>query len=156
MSSLEDPEVRANNPFWSDGARVRTFALLGRRVERVPAALQYCRRVLGGIHAQFYPLAVVPSGLEDLCRFFAQPSELRRVINHQIHAGARVALGLVHSHWPGVDLAEVVRGPPSGSDQSMDGHYAAVDSLAGRVVRRDVEESDRYLDACIRAKQEPK
>src|SRR3954467_10483750 len=156
MSRLDDPEVQARNPFWADGARARAFALLRIRVERVLAALRYCYRVLGRIHTQFYPLEVVPSNLEVLCRFFSQPAELRRVINHQIHAGARVALGLVHSHWPGVDLAEVVRGPPSGSDQSMDGHYAAVDSLAGRVVRRDVEESDRYLDACIRAKQEPK
>src|SRR4051812_4666554 len=97
MSRLDDPGVRANNPFWSDGARARAFSLLRRRVEQVPAALKYCHRVLGGIHAQFYPLAVVPSRLEDLCRFFAQPSELRRVINHQIHAGARVTLGLVHS-----------------------------------------------------------
>src|SRR4051812_17595603 len=156
MSCLDDPEVQANNPFWSDGDRARAFALLRRRVERVPAALQYCRRVLGGIHAQLYPLAVVPFGLEDLRRFFVRPSKLRRVINHQIHAGSRVALGLVHSHWPGVDLAEVVRGPPGGDDQSMDGYYAAVDGLANRVVRWAIEESDRYLCACIRAKQEPK
>ena len=156
MSRLDDPEVQASNPFWSDGARARAFALLRLRVEWVPAALKYCQRVLGGIHAQFYPLAVVPSKLEALCRFFSQPSELRRVIDHQIHAGARVALGLVHSHWPGVDLAEVVQGPPGGRDQSMDGHYVAVDKLAGRVVKRVVEESDRYMGACIRAKQEPK
>src|SRR3954463_6175449 len=108
MSRLDDPEVRANNPFWSDGARARAFALLRLRVERVSAALKYCHRVLGGIHAQFYPLAVVPAKLEALYRFFSQPSELRRVIDHNIHAGARVALGLVHSHWPGADLAEVV------------------------------------------------
>ena len=38
----------------------------------------------------------------------------------------------------------------------MDGHYAAVDKLAGRVVKRVVEESDRYLGDCIKAKQEPK
>ena len=103
-----------------------------------------------------YPLAVVPSSLEVLCRFFSQPAELRRVTDHQIHAGARVALGLVLSHWPGVDFAKVVRGPPGGKDHSMDGHYAVVDKLAGRVVKRVVEESDRYLGACIRAKQEPK
>ena len=156
MSRSDDPEVRANNPFWSDGARARVFALLRLRVERVPATLKYCQQVLGGIHAQFYPLEVVPSKLEALCRLFSQPSELRRVIDHQIHAGARVALGLVHSHWPGVDHVEVVRGPPGGKDHSMDGHYAAVDKLAGRVVKRVVEESDRYLGACIRAKQEPK
>ena len=156
MSRLDDLEVWANNPFWSDGARARAFALLRLQVERVSAALKYCQRVLGGIHAQFYPLAIVPSKLEALCRFFSQPSELRRVMDHQIHAGARVALGLVHSHWPGVDLAEVVRGPLGGKDQSMDGHYAAVNELAGRVVKRVVEESDRYLGTCIRAKQESK
>ena len=156
VSRLDDPEVRASNPFWSDGARARAFALLRLRVERVPAALKYCQGVLGGIHAQFYPLAVVPSSLEVLCRFFSQPAELRRVIDHQIHAGARVALGLVHSHWPGVDFAEVVPGPPGGKDHLMDGHYAAVDKLADRVVKRVVEESDRYLGACIRAMQEPK
>ena len=77
------------------------------------------------------------------------------MINHQIHAGARVALGLVHSHWPGVELAEVVRGSPGGEGHSMEDHYAAVDKLAGRVVKRVVEESDRYLGVCIRAKQEP-
>ena len=156
MSRLDDPAMRANNPFWADGARARSFALLRLWVERVPTALKYCQRVLGGIHAQFYPLAVVPSKLETLCRFFTQPSELRRLMDHQIQARARVALGLVHSHWPGVDFAEVVRGPPGGKDHSMDSHYAAVDGLAGRVVKRVVEESDRYLGACIRAKQEPK
>ena len=77
-------------------------------------------------------------------------------MDHQIQAGARVALGLVHSHCPGVDLDEVVRGPPGGREQSMDGHYAAVDGLAGRVVKRVVEESDRSLGAYIMAKQEPK
>ena len=121
----------------------------------MPAALKYCQGVLGGIHAQFYPLAEVPSKLETLCRFFSQPSELRRVIDHQIHAGARVALGLVHSHWPGVDFVEVVWGPPGGEGHSMEDHYTAVDKLAGRVVKRVVEESGRYLGACIRAKQEP-
>ena len=156
MSRLDDPVVRANNPFWADGARARLFALLRLRVERVPDALKYCQRVLGGIHAQFYPLAVVPSKLEMLCRFFAQPSELRRVMDHQIWVGARAALGLVHSHWPGVDLDEVLRGPPGGRDQSMGGHYAAVDSLAGHVVKRVIEEKDRHLGACIMAKQEPK
>ena len=148
--------MRADNPFWADGARAWSFALLCLRVERVPAALKYCQRVLGGIHAQFYPLAVVPSKLETLCRFFTQPSELRRVMDHQIRAGTRVALGLVHSHWPGVNLDEVVQGPPGGRDQSMDGHYAAVDGLAGRIVTRVVEESDRSLGAHIMAKQEPK
>ena len=38
----------------------------------------------------------------------------------------------------------------------MDDHYAAVDSVAGHVVRRVVEENDRHLGACIMAKQEPK
>ena len=156
MSHFDDPAVRANNPFWADGARAQSFALLRLRVERVPAALKYCQRVLGGIHAQFYLLAVVPSKLETLCRFFTQPSELRRVMDHQIRAGARVALGLVHSHWPGVNLDEVVQGPPCGRDQSMDGHYAAVDGLAGRVVKRVVEENDHSLGAHIIAKQEPK
>ena len=155
MSCLDDPAVRANNLFWADGARARSFALLCLRVERVPAELKYCQRVLGGIHAQFYPLAVVPSKLEALSRFFTRPSELRRVMDHQIRVGARTALGLVHSHWPGVDLDEVVRGPPSGGGQSMDGHYAAIDDLAGRVVTRIVEESDRSLGAHIMAKQEP-
>ena len=60
MSRLDDPTVRADNPFWADGARARTFALLLLRVEWVPLALEYCQRVLGGINAQFYPLAVVP------------------------------------------------------------------------------------------------
>ena len=123
MSRLDDPAVRANNPFWADGARARSFALLRLHVKRVPVALKYCQRVLGNIHAQFYPLAIVPSKLETLCRFFTQPSELRRVMDHQIQAGAQVALGLVHSHWPSVDLDEVVRGPPGGRDQSMGDHY---------------------------------
>jgi len=105
---------------------------------------------------QFYPLAAVPSKLEALCRFFVQPSELRRVMDHQIRAGARAALGLVHSHWPGVNLDEVVRGPPGGGGQSMDSHYAAIDDQAGRVVACVFEESDRSLGAHIMAKKEPR
>ena len=110
LSRLDDPDVQAKNPFWADGARARAFVVLHLRVERVPAALRYCHRVLGGIHSEFYPLQVVPSSFEALCRVFSQPAELRRVMNHQIHAGARAALGLVHSHWPGADIAQVVGG----------------------------------------------
>ena len=156
MSRLDDPSVQASNPFWADGARARAFALLRRRVERVPEALSYCQRVLGGIHAEFYPLEVVPSSLERLCRVFSQPAELRRVMDHQIRAGARAALGLVHSHWPGVDFAQVVAGPPGGRDHPMNEHYVAVDRHALQVVRRVCDENDRHLGALIKAKLEPK
>ena len=79
---LDDPVVHASNPFWMDRARARAFAVLRLRVERVPQALQYCCRVLGGIFSEFYPLRSVPSSLETLCRAFSQPTELRRVVNH--------------------------------------------------------------------------
>ena len=87
LSRLDDPGVQATNPFWADRARARAFAVLRLRVERVPAALQYCHWVLGGIFSDFYPLQVVPSSMETLCRMFSQPEELHRVVNHQIHAG---------------------------------------------------------------------
>ena len=105
LSRLDDLDVQANNPFWADGARARAFVVLRLRVERVPAALRYSQRVLGGIHSEFYPLQVVPSSFETFCRVFSQPAELCRAMNHQIHAGARAALGLVHSHWPGAEIA---------------------------------------------------
>ena len=130
MSRLDDPKVQASNPFCADGARARAFALLRLRVERVPAALRYCQRVLGGIHVEFFPLEVVPASFETLCRVFSQHVELRHVMNHQIHAGARAALGLVHSHWPGADIARVVEGPLGGRDHLMDEHYVAVDEPA--------------------------
>ena len=121
----------------------------------MPAALRYCQRVLGRIHAEFYPLQVVPTSFEMLCRVFSQPAELRRVMDHQIHAGARTALGLIHSHWPGADIAQVVEGPPGGRDHPMSEHYAVVDESARRVVKRVCEENDRYLGSLIKAKMEP-
>src|SRR3954463_3785573 len=145
MSRLDELEVQASNPFWAYGARAWAFALLHLRVERVPAALRYCHRVLGGIHAEFYPLEVVPSTLEVLCCLFSQPAELRRVMDHQIHAGARASLGLVHSHWPGVDFAQVVAGPPGGRDHPMNEHYMVVDKPARQVVRRVCEVNGRHL-----------
>src|ERR1041385_4688767 len=155
MSRLDDPRVQTSNPFWADGARARAFALLRLRVERVPDALKYCQRVLGGIHAEFYPLQVVPSSFETLYRVFSHPAELRRVMDHQIHAGGRAALGLVHSHWPGANIAQVVEGPLGGRDHPMDEHYAAVDEPVRQVVRRVCEENDRYLGSLIKAKMEP-
>ena len=110
--------------------------MLRLRVERVPAALRYYQRVLGGIHAEFYPLQVVPMSFETLCRVFSQPAKLRRVMDHQIDAGARAALGLVDSHWPGVDFSQVIAGPPGGRGHPMNEHYAAVDEPARRVVKR--------------------
>ena len=145
MSRLDDPRVQASNPFWADGAHARAFALLRLRVERVPAALKYYQRVLGGIHTEFYPLQVVPSSFETLCRVFSQPTGLRRVMDHQIHAGARAALGLIRSHWAGADIARVVEGPPCGRGHPMGEHYAAVDESARRVVKHVCEENDRYL-----------
>ena len=76
-------------------------------------------------------------------------------MNHQIHVGARAALGLVHSHWPGADIARVVEGPPGGRGHPMGEHYAAVDEPARRVVKRVCEENDRYLGSLIKAKMEP-
>src|SRR4051812_35247553 len=135
MSRLDDLDVQANNPFWADGARARPFALLCLRVERVSAALRYCHRVLGGIHAEFYPLQVVPSSFETLCHVFSQPEDLRHVMDHQIRAEARAALGLVHSHWPGVDFSQVVGGGPSGvRGHPMNEHYAAVEDHADQVI----------------------
>ena len=104
--------------------------MLRLRVERVSAALRYCQRVLGGIHSEFYRLQVVPTSFETLCHVFSQPAELRHVMDHQIHAGARDSLGLVHSHWPGADIARVVEGPPGGRDHPLDEHYAAVNEPA--------------------------
>src|SRR4051812_450311 len=107
-----------------DRARARAFTVLRLRVERVPRALEYCCRVLGGIFSKFYPLRSVPTSLETLCRVFSQPAELRRVVNHQIHVGARCTFSFVHSHWPGVDIALAAGGPPGGRGQLMDAHYA--------------------------------
>ena len=76
-------------------------------------------------------------------------------MDHQIHAGARAALGLVHSHWPGANIAQVVEGPPGGRDHPMDEHYAAVDEPACQVVKRVCEENERYLGSLIKAKIEP-
>ena len=96
--------MQANNPFRMDRARARVFAVLRMRVERVPRALEYCRGVFGRIFADFYPLDLVPSSLEKLCRMFSQPADLRRVVNHQIYVWARCAFAFVHTHWPGWTL----------------------------------------------------
>src|ERR1041385_4861007 len=102
-----------------------------------------CCGVFGRIFAEFYPLDPIPSSLEKLCRVFSQPAELRRVVNHQIYAGARCAFSFVHSHWPGVDIMLVAPGPPSGRAQPMDDHYAVADKPASQVVKWVVKENDR-------------
>src|SRR4051812_39955534 len=155
MSRLDDPEVQASNPFWADGAHARAFSLLRLQVEWVPAALRFRQRVLGRINAEFYPLQVVPTSFETLCRVFSQPMELRRVMDHQIHAGARAALGLIHSHWPGENISLAVGGPPGGKDHPMDEQYAVVDEPAHQVVRRVCEENDRYLGSLCKVKMQP-
>lgn len=104
LSRLDDPTVQAENPFWWDRAQARLFAVLRLRVGRVPRALEYCYKVLGGIFSEFYPLDPVPCSLEKLCRVFSMSASLRRVVNHQIRAGARCAFALMHSHWAGVDV----------------------------------------------------
>ena len=147
LSRLDDPDVQASNPFWVDRARARAFAVLRLWVERVPRALEYCHRVLGRIFSEFYPLRSVPSSFEVICCVFSQPAELRRVVDHQIHARARYALALVHSQWPGVNIALAAGGPPGGRSQPMDEHYAAANEPARQVVRRVCEENDCYLDA---------
>ena len=77
------------------------------------------------------------------------------MVNHQIHAGSRAALGLVHSHWSGANIAQVVEGPPGGRDHPMDEHYAAVDEPARQLVKRVCEENDRYLGSLCKVKMEP-
>ena len=77
------------------------------------------------------------------------------MVDHQIHAGARCALALVHSHWPGVNIALAAGGPPGGRNQSMDEHYATADEPACQVVRRVCEENDRYLGSLCKVKMEP-
>ena len=87
----------------------------------------YCRNVFGRIFAKFYPLAVVPSSLEQLCRVFSQPVELRRVVDHHIRSGARCAFALVHIHWPEIELMMAAQGPPGGRDEPVEKHNEAVD-----------------------------
>ena len=138
-----------------DRACARAFAVLRLRVERVPQALEYFHRVLGGIFSEFYPLRSVPSSFETLCRVFSQPTELRHVVDHQIHAGARYALALVHNHWPGVNITLAVGGPPGGRGQPMDEHYVAADEPACWVVKWVCEDNDRFLGALGKVKLEP-
>ena len=152
---LDDPVVQANNLFWMDRVCARVFVVLRLRVEGVPRALEYCCRVLGGIFSEFYPLNPVPSSLERLCRVFSQPAELRRVVNHQIHAGARCAFPFDHSHWPGVDIALAAGGPPGGRGQPMDDHYTVADKPASQVVKWVCAENDRLLGALCKVKSEP-
>ena len=131
------------------------FAVLRLRVSRVPKAMEYCCKVLGSIFSEFYPLDPVPSSLEKLCRVFSHPLELRRVVNHQIQAGARCALALVHSHWPGIDLMLAAHGPPGGRGEPMKEHYEAADEPSRLVVRKVCEETDRVLGALCKLKAEP-
>ena len=147
--------MQVNNPFWMDRARARVFAILRLRVERVPRALEYCCRVLGGIFSEFYPLKFVSSSFETLCRVFSQPAELRCVVDHQIHAGALCAFALVHSHWPGVDIALAAGGPLGGRGQPMDEHYAVADGPVRQVMKWVCEENDRLLGALCKVKLEP-
>ena len=110
VSPLDVPAIQAENPLWMNRVEAQSFAVLRRRVNRVPRALEYCRNVFGRIFVEFYPLTAVPSSLEQLCRVFSQPVELRRVVDHQIRSGARYAFALVHSHWPGIELMTMARG----------------------------------------------
>ena len=111
--------------------------------------------MFGRIFAEFYPLDHVPSSLEKLCRVFSQPADLRRVVNHQIYAGARCAFAFVHSHWPGVDIMLAAQGPPGGRAQPMDDHYAVADKPTSQVVKWVVKENDRRLGALCKVKSEP-
>ena len=151
---LDDPAVQAVNPLWMDRARARAFAVLRLRVSRVPKAMEYCCMVLGGIFSEFYPLDLVPSSLENLCRVFSRPLELRHIVNHQIQAGAHCAFAFVHSHWPGIDLMLAAHGPPGGRDEPMGEHYEVADAPSRLVVKKVCEENDRILGAICKVKAE--
>lgn len=103
----------------------------------------------------FYPMDPVPSSLDKLCRVISQPLELRRVVNHQIHDGARFALALVHSHCLVIDFMLAARGPPGGRSEPMKKHYEAADEHSLLVVKKVCEENDRVLGALYKMKAEP-
>lgn len=134
MSRLEDPSVQAKNPLWACGDKAHTFALLRERAGQVPKAVGFCERVLRVVYGELFPLNEAPRKLEDLFTRFIRPEEVRQMVRQQMHAGARCALALVRSHWPGVELMEVARGPPLGRDEPMSEHYAAATAPAEVIV----------------------
>ena len=77
------------------------------------------------------------------------------MVKMQSQAGAQCALAFVRSHWPGVDLMEVAKGPPLGRDEPLSEHYAAATAPSAFVVEKILEESDRIVGAPYKVKEEP-
>ena len=155
MSRLEDPSVQASNPFWVHGDKARTFALLREGANQVPRAVGFYERVVRVVYGEVFPLNEAPRKLEDPFTCFIHPEDVRQMVRHQMHAGARCALALVHSHWPGVELMTVARGPPLGRDEPMSEHYAAATAPAEVIVQKILEETDRIVGARFNVKEKP-
>ena len=70
-------------------------------------------------------------GLAALLESFRHHEQVREMVRAQLAAGAQDAFALVHSHLPGVELHEVVKGPPcTGNRVNMRPHYRVADAPA--------------------------
>ena len=154
LSHREDATVQSKNPLWEDIDKARVFAILRERAGQVPKAIEFCERVLRVVHNELFSLDEAPRKLEDLFMWFVQPENVRRMVRQQMQVSARHALAFVHSHWPGVDLMAVARGPPLGRDEPMSEHYAAATAPSAVVVKKILEEYDRIVGALYKVKEE--
>ena len=134
LSRLGELDVQSKNPLWAYGDKARVFALLRERAEQVPRAIGFCERVLRVVYGELFPLNEAPRKFEDLFTHFICPEDVPQMVRQRMHAGAHFALASVHSHWPGVELMTVERGPPFGREELMSEHYAAVTTPAKVIV----------------------
>lgn len=144
-SELERLTSCSSSSFWADSEKSKVLLTLRTRVGQVSGVIGSCHAALCNIFAALFPLNKQPEGIFALIKEFGSYSKAKKLVRHQLAAGAKFALAVAKTHYPRIDYSLIARGPKTGPNRQrivMIEMYEAAAPAAAALVRQAEEESE--------------
>lgn len=135
----------SSSSFWSDLEKSKVLLTLRTRVGQVSGVIGSCHAALCNVFAALFPLNKQPEGIFALVKEFSSYSKAKKLVRHQLIAGAKLALAIAKTHYPRIDYSLVSQGPKIGRNRQriiMTERYEAAAPAAAALVRQVEEESE--------------
>jgi hypothetical protein len=129
---------------WSDPRRRRAIVLLQDRAQHIGEAVNGCQRSLTTMHSVMLPRNPLPGSFPQLLDVFRSSPRIHRLIELNLVAGAKFALGWTRKWHPRLNYSSrSLSFPPGGARLQV--HMDATLQLARRIIARLLREDAMFF-----------
>ena len=118
------------------------------RTRQMIGVVGSCHVALCNVFNALFPLNRQPEGIFALIKEFSSYSKAKKLVRHQLIAGAKFALAVAKTHYPRIDYSLISRGPKTGPNRQriiMIERYEAAAPAAFALVRQAEEEAEAEI-----------